>query len=113
MRNAIAAILFAIIAAIAAPVTAAPSSCSGTVGTTAAAINLPAAPYTYISIANPSASATLWVNAVGGTAVANASGSFAIGPGGLVWWALPDMPPPMAISIIATGASTPYTCAYN
>jgi hypothetical protein len=96
------------------PTYSVPQNCSGTAGTSAANISFAKTPQLYLSISNPSSSATLWVNVVGGTAAANGSGSFPIGPlGGPVWWNQPGMPPPAAVSIVASAISTPYTCAYQ
>ncbi len=106
--------------ALAAP--GAPSQCGPvSVGTAAVAVTFPAAtktgppgPSQYVTIGNPSASATLWVNAMpGGTAAANTAGSFQIGSGQALTWALPEYAPPASISVIASGAATPMTCAYQ
>jgi hypothetical protein len=100
----------------------APSQCGPTsVGTGAVAVTFPASgatgpgvPQQYVTIGNPSASATLWVNAMpGGTAAANTAGSFQIGSGQALTWALPEYPPPATISIIASAGATPVTCAYQ
>lgn len=96
-----------------------PSDCSGTVGVTAAPVVFPKAgakgpplPSQWVFIVNPSATATLWISiAPGGTAAANAAGSFPLlGAGNSV--TLSD-PAPVGISIIATAGSTPYTCAFQ
>lgn len=107
--------------ALAAP--GAPSNCSGTVGTQAAAVSFPAsgnhgpaAPITYLAIVNPAAPGTtpvLYVNPFGATAVANAAGTIPIYPGGSVLWNYPLTPPPGNLSIIASASSTAYTCAYQ
>jgi len=98
--------------------TGAYSDCSGSVGATAAAITFPGsgatgnrAPTQFVFIVNPSATATLWVNAVGGTAVAAAAGSIPLlAQGNSV---VLSAPAPSNISIIATAGSTPYTCWYK
>lgn len=97
-----------------------PSDCSGTVGATAALVTYPksggtgpTSPQQFVTIANPHASAVLWINAVGGTAAANTAGSFAIVPNGSASFSRPSYSPPSRISIIASGADTPYTCLYN
>lgn len=98
-----------------------PNDCSGTVGTDAALVVYPksgttgpTAPQQFVTIANPHASAVLWVNATQtGTAAANTAGSFALVPNGSATFARPSYPPPTRISIIASAGSTPYTCLYQ
>lgn len=119
-----------ILAALALPALYGPSLAAGqpnqcgptSVGTSAVAVTFPASgstgptfPIQYVSIGNPSATATLWVNAMpGGTAAANTAGSFAIGPlAPPLTWALPEYAPPASISIIASASSSPVTCAYQ
>ena len=99
----------------------APSMCGGVVGATAAAVVFPTAgqtgpgrPQLYITIANPTSGATLYVNPFGGTAIASDKGSISIPAGALVTWAASSgYPPPAALSIIASTSSTPYYCAYQ
>lgn len=100
----------------------APSNCSGTVGTSSAAIAFPSSgntgpnvPRVYLTIGNPASSggANLFVNPFGATAVANGSGTFAVYPGGTLTWYAPAYPPPSNLQIIASSSSTAYTCAYQ
>lgn len=90
-----------------------PIDCSGTVGTSAAAISFKTTnlPHKWVFIVNPSATAALWLNINGGTAAANASGSFPlIGTGNSVTLSDPAV---LTISIIASADATPYTCSYQ
>ena len=103
-----------------------PSNCSGTATSTAAAIVFPAAgntgptfPSQFLTIANPSASATLWVCASKGcTATANAAASIALSPvgsagqNGISFWK-GAFPPPLTVSILSSVASSPFTCLYE
>lgn len=100
--------------AFAAP--GAPTSCSGTASNlSASTITFGHTPQQYVSIFNPQASGgnNLWINAVGGAAAANTKGSMEIQPGWLLSWWYPAYPPPVTISIIASGGSTDYTCYYQ
>lgn len=98
-----------------------PNNCSGTVGVTAAAVVFPTSGATgpamatqYVTIANPSASNNLGVNvAPGGTAAIGSAGTATILPYGAITWWQPAYPPPAQVSIIASGADTPYTCWYK
>lgn len=89
-----------------------PTSCSGTVGGTAANITFTFQPTQYVMICNPSASATLWVSAVG-AAAANASGSIGLPTAASAATACLTLPPMPTISIIASAGSTPYTCMFR
>jgi len=103
-----------------------PSECSGTATSTAAAIVFPtsgqtgpAFPSQYLTIANPSATATLWVCAAKGcTATANTAGSIALSPAGgagqngISWWK-GAFPPPLVVSILSSAATSPFTCNYQ
>ena len=103
-----------------------PSNCSGTATSTAAAIVFPAAGNTgptfasqFLTIANPSATATLWVCASKGcTATANAAASIALSPvgsagqNGISFWK-GAFPPPLTVSILSSVASSPFTCLYE
>jgi len=85
-----------------------PTSCSGTAETTAANITFRHPPASFITIVNPSASATLWVSATG-TAAANSAESFPLVATGNS----ATLPPQPTVSIIASAASTPYTCFFR
>lgn len=103
-----------------------PSDCSGTATSAAATITYPTSgatgstsPSQFVTISNPSATATLWVCAAKGcTAAANTAGSVALGPvggvgvNGISWWR-PGFPLPQAISILSSAASSPFTCNYQ
>jgi hypothetical protein len=103
-----------------------PSNCSGTATSTAAAIVFPTSGQTgpafasqFLTIANPSASATLWVCASKGcTATANAAASIALSPvgsagqNGISFWK-GAFPPPLTVSILSSVASSPFTCLYE
>lgn len=114
--------IFVLLIAAAFAQTGQPNQCGPvSVDASATAVTFPASgqtgprkPLQYVTIGNPSASATLWVNAMpGGTAAANTAGSFQIGSGQALTWAQPSYPPPGSISVIASGSSTPMTCAYQ
>jgi len=104
-----------------------PSNCSGTASSTAGPIIFPTsgetgptAPTTYVTIANPSGTATLWLNvAKSGTAIANTAGSFALSPvggvglNGISWSRQLGYSPPLTISILSSAATSPFTCWYN
>lgn len=98
-----------------------PNNCSGTVSTVAAAVAFPTSgatgpskPTQYVTITNPHASNNLGVNVEpGGTAAIGSAGTVTIVPGGSMTWWQPAYPPPAAVSIIASGSSTPYTCMYK
>jgi hypothetical protein len=90
-----------------------PQNCSGTVGATAAAVTFGHPPGSYVFICNPSATASLWLSTTG-TAAANASGSFSLGPTvATATSACVTLTPMPTISIIASAGSTPYTCFYR
>lgn len=103
----------------------APSDCSGTVGTSSAAIVFPSSgntgptqPHYYLIINNPSTTATLAINFNGAAAVVNAAGSITLNATGIanntiIFSAAMGLPPPAQVSIIASAASTPYTCKYQ
>ena len=99
-----------------------PNQCGPTsVGASAVAVVFPASgttgnafPTRYLTIANPSAAATLWVNPLpGGTAAANTAGSIEISPGAILSWNQPNYPAPATLSIIASAGATPVTCLYQ
>jgi hypothetical protein len=89
-----------------------PRDCSGTIGGTAANITFAFQPTQYVMICNPSASATLWVSAVG-TAAANASGSIGLPTAASAATSCLTLAPIPTISIIASAGSTPYTCMFR
>jgi hypothetical protein len=103
-----------------------PSNCSGTATNVSGVIVFPTSgqtgptfPSQFLTIANPSASATLWVCAAKGcTAAANAAGSIALSPvgsvgqNGISWWK-GAFPPPRTVSIISSAASQAFTCNYQ
>jgi hypothetical protein len=103
-----------------------PSNCSGTATSTAAVIVFPTSgetgptfPSQFLTIANPSASATLWVCASKGcTATANTAASIALSPvgsagqNGISFWK-GAFPPPTRVSILSSAASSPFTCLYE
>lgn len=103
----------------------APSDCSGTAGLTSSAIVFPssgntgpALPHYYIIINNPSTTATLAINFNGAAAVLNAAGSITLNATGvandtIIFSASMGMPPPAQVSIIASAATTPFTCKYQ
>ena len=104
----------------------APSACGpASVGTGAAAMTFPAsgatgprAPTQYLQVANPSPTNYLCVNAQpGGTAAVSgsgcAAGSIYVAPLAMLTWWQPAYPPPAAVSVVASGASTPMTCNYK
>ena len=95
----------------------APKDCSGTVGTASAAITFSTPPALYVLLANPSATATLAVNP-NGAAVVGGSGSITINTSGvandvLLLSVAQGVPPWATINIIASAATTPYTCKYQ
>ena len=77
------------------------SSATGSSQTVAAA----SATRNALSISNPHATISWWINPVGGTAAANAAGSFELAPGAM--WT-PRPAPTNAVTGIAT-AATPLT----
>lgn len=101
--------------------TGAPNDCSGSVDASAATVSFPKSgatgptfPSQYVTIQNIHATQTLWVNPMpSGTAAASTAGSYQIGPGQSISWANPQYPPPSRISVIGSGSSTIYTCAYR
>lgn len=117
-------LLLALWPSLALAQSAAPSACGPiSVGTSAVAMTFPAAgatgpsaPTQYLTIVNPHATNTCWVNALrGGTAAANTAGSIPLNPlGGSISWSVAlGFPPPAAASIICSGAATPVTCNYR
>lgn len=103
---------------------AAPTACGPvSVGNSAVAVTFPAAgkngppsPSQYLTLVNPDAANTCWVNAQpGGTAAANAAGSIPLNPlGGSISWAVGlGYPPPAALSIICPAGATAVTCNYR
>ncbi len=104
-----------------------PSNCSGTATSTAGAIVFPTsgetgptAPASYVTITNPSGTATLWVNAAkSGTATANTAGSMALSPvggvgvNGVSWSTQLGYSPPLTISILSSAATSPFTCWFR
>jgi hypothetical protein len=103
-----------------------PSNCSGTATSTAAVIVFPTSgetgptfPSQFLTISNPSASATLWVcSSKNCTATANTAASIALSPTGAVgqngisWWK-GAFPPPARVSILSSAATSPFTCVYE
>lgn len=92
----------------------APFDCSGTVGTASAAIVFSHPPALYVLLANPSATATLAVNPTG-AAVVGGSGSITLNTSGVANDMLllsvgQGVPPWGTINIIASAASTPFSC---
>ena len=98
----------------------APTDCSGTVGTNSTAIIFPSAgnhgppsPQKYLTITNPSQTASLALNPNGAAAI-DSAGSLPMDVIGSGWtWAAPDYPPPAQVNIIASTSSTPFSCKYN
>lgn len=103
----------------------APSDCSGTVGTSSQAIVFPSSgntgptqPHYYLIINNPSTTATLAINFNGAAAVVNAAGSITLNATGvanntIIFSAAMGLPVPAQVSIIASAATTPFTCKYQ
>ena len=103
-----------------------PSDCSGTATNVAADIAFPTSgatgptyPSQYLTIANPSSSATLWVCAAKGcTAAAGGAGSFSLSPiatagqNGISWWK-GAFPPPARVSIVSSAGSSSFSCNYQ
>jgi len=116
------AALLAAIPASAQPV-AAPAQCGPTaVGTSPVAVTFPAAgttgppsPTQYLTVVNPSSTATLWISSTT-TAAVNGAGSIPLqtnGSTGATWTALLGVPPPQTLSIVASAPGTPFTCNYR
>ena len=112
-RTLAAAVLAAAVLGLGARPSWALVDCSGTAGTTSAAIPLPGGAVTrHIEITNPAQNtAQICVNPTGAAAVCGASGNVTIAPGGDRWWDFPDLP--SAPSVVASAASTPYQCDYR
>ena len=94
------------------------TSCSQTVGVSAAAVpfpasgNGPSSPSTYLEMCNAHATNNLGVNWTGGTAAIGAIGTLTLFPGGCMWWTPPMVPPP-ALSVVGSAAGTTTACAYR
>ena len=89
------------------------TSCSQTVGASAAAVPFPnnPQPTTYLEICNAHAANTLGVNFSGGTASIGAAGTLTLAPGGCMWWNATDIP--NSLSVIGSAGSTPTACGYR
>lgn len=122
MTRILAAILFCLLPAAAWAQSGQSSDCSGQATASASLVVFPKAsagggpaqPTQFVTIFNPDAANTLWLNVTPtGTAAANAQGSFSLTPSGSVSWYRPAYPPPVRISIIAPAGATNYTCFYQ
>jgi hypothetical protein len=95
------------------------SNCSGTVGTTAAPVAFPssgnggAAPQVYLIMQNNNATADIWINALPSGVATTTQPSLHIFPGSSFIWNGPIEPVPLSLSIIASAASSTYTCWYR
>jgi hypothetical protein len=97
-----------------------PGNCSGTATSTATPIPFAAGfPSRFLTITNPSTTATLWICASKGcTAAANAATSIALVPAGMTgqnrisFWR-GALSPPAAVSILSSAAESPFTCLYD
>lgn len=122
LRRALLGILLALLLSGGARAqSGAPTSCSGTAGTSSAAITFPASgghgpprPQQYLMIENAHAAATIAVNVTGSAAVVNGSGSITLYTGGSVLWSSQmGTNPPSAVNIISDTSSTAFTCLYQ
>jgi hypothetical protein len=124
MRALAAALLLALLPGVALSQTGAPSACGPvSVSNSAVAVTFPASgthgpnvPQRYLTIVNPHASNTCWLNVQpGGTAAANTAGSIPLNPlgGYWTWSAAGGYPPPSTVSIICPSGATPVTCNYQ
>ena len=98
--------------------TGAVSSCSQTVGASAAPVTFPAAgatgpnvPRVYLEICNAHASNTLGINWTNGTASIGAAGTLTLNPGGCKWWS--ETVIPASVSVIGSAGGTVTACGYQ
>jgi hypothetical protein len=94
------------------------SNCSGSVGTSAAQVAFPssgtgaAAPQLYLLIQNVSTN-EIWINALPSGTATTTQPSLHIPPGTTYIWNSPVEPLPLTVSIIASAASSSFTCWYR
>ena len=101
------------------PAYAGPTSCSQTVGASAAPVPFPASgggpsgPTVYLEMCNAHATNNLGFNWTGGTPAIGGAGTLTLFPGGCKWLYQPAIPGGRAMSVIGSGAGTTTACAYE